>query len=607
MCVKRIALGQPPKALCLHLRRAYWTNTGRHMKLSGHVRFPLSLSTAPYSAANLPPLSSLSQQYVPDAAQTFWMSSASGGCSGGGGGGGGCGSGVTPPAANSATLIPCTEGSPGIASCGAHHAGESQHESKVKTTDVANAQPAAGCHTSGREATSGAVTASHSEADVNGEGMASTIRAGVECPGRISRAGDGVSSSQHGGAASYATDASADRDAPTEASTEAEDAAALLAESSHSSEQNTSSTAPSSMSGDAPSKAKQTASPQRNDKPVRGSPHADQDCSVSVSAFAHTEADRAAEQGNQSPMAGQVAAAGPVKRLLASHALSLASSLTSESSLLNDEALDQDAADESRYLIKPATTGTAMDESAAGPSKGSSPTRAYQGLFAKGPMQKVLASHALSLTSSLTSDTSMGAALMLEDTASLPMVNDGNQSVMNKAPAPDSLVVQDSGQAVLTGEVSDEAIAVDAGDTVATPDSNYAVEASTSSGNVDCPCLQPDAGAQNVGCSSYRALCSTEPLITEDGPTARQMKDANEVQDPARKQYHLAAAVVHHGGASSSGHYTVYRRVRLLARVQTHATPSHDQWFSISDESVHKVDVRDVLGCEATLLMYEQY
>ena len=73
LCVKRIALGQLPRALCLHLRRAYWTNTGRHIKLTGHVRFPLTLDPAPYCAANLLPLPSLSQQYVPDSTQSFWI------------------------------------------------------------------------------------------------------------------------------------------------------------------------------------------------------------------------------------------------------------------------------------------------------------------------------------------------------------------------------------------------------------------------------------------------------------------------------------------------------------------------------------------------------
>ncbi|KAL0029606.1 hypothetical protein WJX79_007677 [Trebouxia sp. C0005] len=63
-CVKRISLGTAPKTLCLHLRRAVWTNAGHHLKLTGHVNFPVSLDVAPYRAANMLPLSSISQQYA---------------------------------------------------------------------------------------------------------------------------------------------------------------------------------------------------------------------------------------------------------------------------------------------------------------------------------------------------------------------------------------------------------------------------------------------------------------------------------------------------------------------------------------------------------------
>ena len=74
-CVKRISLGRAPQAICLHLRRAVWTNTGRHLKLTGHVKFPLTLDLTPYSAANMLPLSRISQPYAAtaDSARTQWM------------------------------------------------------------------------------------------------------------------------------------------------------------------------------------------------------------------------------------------------------------------------------------------------------------------------------------------------------------------------------------------------------------------------------------------------------------------------------------------------------------------------------------------------------
>lgn len=72
-CVKRMSLGQLPKTLCLHLRRAYWGSSGRHIKLSGPVHFPLKLDVSPHMAGRRPTLSSMGQHYVPSSAQAAWI------------------------------------------------------------------------------------------------------------------------------------------------------------------------------------------------------------------------------------------------------------------------------------------------------------------------------------------------------------------------------------------------------------------------------------------------------------------------------------------------------------------------------------------------------
>lgn len=77
-CVKRISLGQPPKVLCLHLRRAFWTNQGTHVKLAGHVSFPLELDITPYGARSRGMMSSMAQQYEPSAMEASWMGSSAG-------------------------------------------------------------------------------------------------------------------------------------------------------------------------------------------------------------------------------------------------------------------------------------------------------------------------------------------------------------------------------------------------------------------------------------------------------------------------------------------------------------------------------------------------
>lgn len=62
--------------------------------------------------------------------------------------------------------------------------------------------------------------------------------------------------------------------------------------------------------------------------------------------------------------------------------------------------------------------------------------------------------------------------------------------------------------------------------------------------------------------------------------------------------------VVEHFGMTGSGHYTVYRSVRVASQEDEDCEES--RWFSISDSEVGRVSESDVLGAEASLLFYEK-
>lgn len=68
-------------------------------------------------------------------------------------------------------------------------------------------------------------------------------------------------------------------------------------------------------------------------------------------------------------------------------------------------------------------------------------------------------------------------------------------------------------------------------------------------------------------------------------------------------------SVVEHFGRAGSGHYTVYRCVRVESSEDVsgdyfNQTPM--RWFCISDSQVHAVSEEDVLSSEASLLFYER-
>ncbi|XP_010437056.1 PREDICTED: ubiquitin carboxyl-terminal hydrolase 27 isoform X2 [Camelina sativa] len=64
--------------------------------------------------------------------------------------------------------------------------------------------------------------------------------------------------------------------------------------------------------------------------------------------------------------------------------------------------------------------------------------------------------------------------------------------------------------------------------------------------------------------------------------------------------------VVEHFGITGSGHYTVYRSVRVASQEEGEEECEELRWFSISDSEVSRVSESDVLGAEASLLFYER-
>ena len=68
-------------------------------------------------------------------------------------------------------------------------------------------------------------------------------------------------------------------------------------------------------------------------------------------------------------------------------------------------------------------------------------------------------------------------------------------------------------------------------------------------------------------------------------------------------------SVVEHFGKAGSGHYTVYRCVRVefsedVSDDYSNQTPV--RWFCVSDSQVNAVSELDVLSSEASMLFYER-
>ena len=402
-----------------------------------------------------------------------------------------------------------------------------------------------------------------------------------------------------------------------------------------------------STASQASAAAEQAHSAQRVEPGKMGVP-ADKNL-ILASAFASPAAAAAMEsmdhadspEGDESSMAGQVAAPGPVQRLLASHALSLASSLTSESSLLDAESLSHVASTTKPHEPSMHTGTTAAEsllkKAASGRVRSSNSTPRAGQAAAAGPLQRVLASHALSLASSLMSEGSVRDDDTLDDAANqtaadtdvaekkakltstaVHLVVDGRASTFADAPCDAPAAAHGNAQAAAPAAADNGADArcgaaaaeanTDSSDFYGSAaDAGAGADESKGHGGQNRDSSTPDAFQSPSG-NRRVSPCPTERMDTQDEEDQNELDTdtfSKEHADSSSGQvmvYHLTAAVVHHGGSSGGGHYTVYRRVVS----GQDALSQHAEWFSISDETVHRASVHDVLACEAALLMYEQ-
>lgn len=108
---------------------------------------------------------------------------------------------------------------------------------------------------------------------------------------------------------------------------------------------------------------------------------------------------------------------------------------------------------------------------------------------------------------------------------------------------------------------------------------------------------------QNGNCAdeSMKSIMPVNPGSKEGGSFPSS--------SPHRDNLYRLVSVVEHFGKVGSGHYTVYRRVRLETSDDDPVLllqPNDAQWFSISDSEVYNVSEKDVLNAEASLVFYEK-
>ena len=112
------------------------------------------------------------------------------------------------------------------------------------------------------------------------------------------------------------------------------------------------------------------------------------------------------------------------------------------------------------------------------------------------------------------------------------------------------------------------------------------------------PCSPPSASAAHCPLPGTVSQMPTSPASAADDVAAR-----DELQTGIPPMYRLSAVVVHHGG-SSSGHYSTYRAVRRGGG-EGGCGQVACEWFEVSDAAVSRSDLEEVLGAEATMLVYE--
>lgn len=102
-------------------------------------------------------------------------------------------------------------------------------------------------------------------------------------------------------------------------------------------------------------------------------------------------------------------------------------------------------------------------------------------------------------------------------------------------------------------------------------------------------------------------MCSIgEELETRQPSTAQHHNISSDcsVSLPSSTEYlfQLTAVLVHHGDMHS-GHFVTYRRSPCSARP---SSPFSSQWLWVSDDSVRKASLQEVLSSNAYMLFYER-
>lgn len=100
----------------------------------------------------------------------------------------------------------------------------------------------------------------------------------------------------------------------------------------------------------------------------------------------------------------------------------------------------------------------------------------------------------------------------------------------------------------------------------------------------------PGDGAEPIGVAGDASACTSNSMRVGGSNSGRGV-----AAQKCKLLYKLTAVIVH-AGVSNSGHYRTYRRAAVVG--------GPDVWLSVSDEHVSQCSLREVQGCEATLLMY---
>ena len=541
-CVKRISLGKAPKTLCLHLRRAFWTDAGHHLKLSGHVNFPVSLDVATYSAANMLPLSGISQQYAASAspAQAQWVgpggSDSSNSNKGNSAPQDAASSAAEDVASNSGRPVTTSEDDPDMTSRAASPHGDAP--AVPSSSSAGHSSPLGLLKAGNRNGYSNGDLAPVSAFASQAAAIASADSTPEDAPDHH-KGDDALMTGQNAAIGHQSARGPVQR---------------LLA--SHALSLASSLTSESSLlDGDLLSTPHGT----------RESKHQGSSGPTAAAAAAAVAEKLARRVPNgKAGRLGSVQRAGPVHRILASHALRLASSLMSEGSLIDDDVLE-DAISQERG------NPTGLHQAA-----GDQQARVDD---ADGSDEAAPASAAASQAHSTAGGDNGATADEADDdkAAAAAAAADGSADICCHAQA----AASPSGDAGVSG-ASSMANAESGQSPVDTEqDESYPAPATSSSRTIISPC------PTEIIEDKVQDDCHARTLHGND------------------MMYHLTAAVVHHGGSTGSGHYTVYRRVQPEQDVPA-AAGEHTLWFSISDEVVRQASLQDVLACQATLLFYDR-